>query len=196
MIDALLDALQAATPGTPEEGIAYYYINYLERNQQTLSRLTSTLLKQLLQQLQSLPQSIVSLYQWIGVQGRTLDHVTLETQLLEVTAMFHKVYICIDAVDELPEEQQPDLIELVGKLTQHGACVLISSRSSPHLRQQLLNVASEDLKEVRMDASEPQQRHDMELYIRSKLARSRRLKGKDELQRHIVRTLTEKSSGM
>lgn len=81
-------------------GIAYLYCNFRRQHEQKLEDLVTSLLKQLVQELPSVPESVKSLYdQHKDKRTRPSLEEILKT-LHSVTAKYSRVYIIIDALDE------------------------------------------------------------------------------------------------
>ncbi|KFZ17293.1 hypothetical protein V501_01823 [Pseudogymnoascus sp. VKM F-4519 (FW-2642)] len=81
-------------------GIAYLYCNFRRRDEQKINDLLASLLKQLAQGLNPLPDAVKSLYgKHINIRTRpTLDE--LSQALQAVAALYTKVFIIVDALDE------------------------------------------------------------------------------------------------
>jgi molecular chaperone GrpE (heat shock protein) len=81
-------------------GIAYLYCNFRRRDEQKINDLLASLLKQLAQGLNPLPDAAKSLYaKHINIRTRpTLDE--LSQALHAVAALYTKVFIIVDALDE------------------------------------------------------------------------------------------------
>ena len=81
-------------------GIAYVYCNFRPAYEQRAEDLIASLLKQLSHGLPTLPESVASLYdKHEGRQTRpSFDEIAKVLQ--SVTAVYSKVYIIVDALDE------------------------------------------------------------------------------------------------
>lgn len=81
-------------------GIAYVYCNFQRKEEQKIDNMLASLLKQLTQSRSSLPKSIKQLYDrhYAKRTRPSLDDIaeTLQT----VTAMYSRVFIIVDALDE------------------------------------------------------------------------------------------------
>ena len=192
----MVDELQLKAKFVSRQAVAYFYIDILESAHQLLSRVISSLLRQLLQQLPELPLKIIRAYENTGYFGRKLTYQQLVEQLAYVATMFHRVYLCVDALDELAEEEQQGLLELVENISRANIHVLISSRRSYQLDVRWertlgagwtyqLNVSESDY-----------QNEDIMRYVKSSVLSSGRLKGKPELQQQICDRISTLSQGM
>ena len=81
-------------------GIAYLYCNFRRQDEQKADDLLASLLKQLSQERASLPDSVKALYKK-HKNGRTRPSFNEISQTFQsITAMFSRVFIIIDALDE------------------------------------------------------------------------------------------------
>ncbi|PHH82191.1 hypothetical protein CDD82_6749 [Ophiocordyceps australis] len=81
-------------------GIAYLYIDYGRQAEQGVSDLLASIVKQLAQSQNSLPDSVKSLYETHKGKGtRPLDE-EIWTTLDLIAALYDRVYILVDALDE------------------------------------------------------------------------------------------------
>lgn len=81
-------------------GIAYTFCNFRRQNDQSVENLVASLLKQLIRGRPSLPDDVKSLYEGHKERGRrpSLDEIT--KALLSVGAMYSRVFVIVDALDE------------------------------------------------------------------------------------------------
>lgn len=193
----MIDELELEPNSVSAQAVAYFYIDYLEGAHQMLSRVISTLLRQLLQQLPYMPSNIIEAYENTGYFGRKLTYYQLVEELMAVAAMFHRVYLCVDALDELAEEEQQGLLELFEKISRANICVLISSRRTRQLDVFLQESTLEAGRVYQLDISESDYLYeDITRYIESRVLSSGRLRGKLELQQQIVHRISTLSQGM
>ncbi|KAG4264758.1 hypothetical protein FPRO03_00042 [Fusarium proliferatum] len=82
-------------------GIAFIYGNYRQRDEQRLDHLLKSLLKQLVQGQSSIPASVKSLYDKHKVSKTRPSSEEISTTLQSVVALFTRVHIIVDALDEL-----------------------------------------------------------------------------------------------
>lgn len=193
----MVDELQLEAISVSSQAVAYFYMDYLEGAHQMLSRVISTLLRQLLQQLPSLPVNIIRAYENAGYFGRRLSYYQLVEELMYVAGMFRRVYLCVDALDELAEEEQQGLLELVEKTSRANIRILISSRRTRQLDVFLQKSTLETGWVYQLDISESDYTYeDIRRYIESRVLSSGRIKEKRELQQQIVHRISTLSQGM
>lgn len=96
----VIDDLYTRFQNDTNIGIAYLYCNFQRHSEQRLEDLLSSLLRQLVQQQCSIPDGVRALYEkHKGKRTRpVLDEIVKE--LHSVTAMYSRIFILIDALDE------------------------------------------------------------------------------------------------
>lgn len=99
----VIDSLVAEFQDRPSTGVAYVYCDFRRKSEQKIGHILSSLLKQLAERSNSIPQAVVDLYN--QHKGRrtcpSLDE--LSTTLHSVAAQYSRVFIIVDALDECPE---------------------------------------------------------------------------------------------
>ncbi|KAL9121975.1 MAG: hypothetical protein Q9187_001474, partial [Circinaria calcarea] len=197
LLSKVVDELQLEANVVSSQAVAYFYIDYREGAHQMLSRVISTLLRQLLQQLPSLPLDIIRAYENTGYFGRKLTYSQLVEELICAAGKFRRVYLCIDALDELAEEEQHDLFRFIEKISRARVRVLVSSRKTRQLDVFLQESTLEVGWVYQLDISENDDlSKDITRYVESTVQSSGRLKGKLELQQQIVDRISGLSQGM
>jgi hypothetical protein len=82
-------------------GLGYIYCDYRDQKDQTIENILGAVLKQLLGLLPEIPEAVLKLYGERVSQGKPLS-LTDAVDLLRIAcAQFSKVYVCLDAIDEL-----------------------------------------------------------------------------------------------
>ncbi|KAF7551340.1 hypothetical protein G7Z17_g5100 [Cylindrodendrum hubeiense] len=84
----------------PDIGIAYLYCNFRQKDEQKAQELVANLLKQLSQERSSLPDIVKSLYDRHKTKQTRPSFDELTTSLHIVAAMYSRVFIVVDALDE------------------------------------------------------------------------------------------------
>ena len=92
--------------------VLYLYLNHKETKLQTISNLTSSLLKQLIQgrDRDTLSDPVKELFENSKGERRPDDGDVCKVLRSEILTGFSRVYIVVDALDELPEESRPELL--------------------------------------------------------------------------------------
>jgi hypothetical protein len=81
-------------------GIAYLYCNFRRQDEQKAEDLLASVLKQLIQGLPSLPDTVKSLYDKHTVKGTRPSLDEISRSLQSVAALYSRVFIIVDALDE------------------------------------------------------------------------------------------------
>lgn len=161
-----------------------------------MGRLISSLLRQLLQQLRSLPYSVVKAYDDFGDHGKKFTDDEACQALLDAATSFSRVYICIDALDELKEEEQQRLLKLIEELPGTEIHVLISSRPISQLDFFLHKKLDRTDWLYQLRISESDLKSDIESFVQAKIESTRRFESQKELQVQIAREINKWAEGM
>ena len=138
-------------------------------------------------------------YYDIGYYGKKLKYDETYQALLEVATVFRRIYICIDALDaldELNEEKQQDLLKFVENLARTNIHVLISSRITPQLDFFLHRNQDRVDWLYQLHISESDLKSDIESFVQAKVESIGRLESQKELQVQIVREVSTRAEGM
>jgi ankyrin repeat domain-containing protein 50 len=111
-------------------GVAYFYCDYRDPDQQTAVNVVASLLKQLLMLQNTLPIPVTELFE-------RYDREKMQAQLEELECIFslacrefRRSYIVIDALDECDTRNRKSILGFLKKLGKWSASVLVTSR--PH----------------------------------------------------------------
>jgi NACHT domain len=96
----VVDDLCKRYPGNTTIGLAYIYCNFQQKDGQTAYDLLASLLKQLAHGQSSLPASVKDLYDQHQARKTRPSVDEISRALQSVTAMFLRVFIIVDALDE------------------------------------------------------------------------------------------------
>ena len=121
-----------------DTGVAYIYCDYKAENEQGHTNLLASLLKQLVQQMSSIPEHVQELYGQVsnGIKSRCPSSKTMFESLQLTMASFSEVYIVVDALDELQQGGQivqTFLSKLVELKAQHSLNLMLTSRVIPRV---------------------------------------------------------------
>ncbi|KAI9745907.1 MAG: hypothetical protein M1818_000588 [Claussenomyces sp. TS43310] len=125
----VIDYLNAHFVNDESIGIAYLYCNYKRKDEQKSNDLLANLLKQLANSRSSLPESVKML-----CTRSSLDQVS--NTLHSVAALYSKVFIVVDALDECQTSdgcRTKVLAELFNLQAKHGANIFATSRFVPEV---------------------------------------------------------------
>ncbi|KAI9781882.1 MAG: hypothetical protein M1839_005676 [Geoglossum umbratile] len=135
-------------------GIAYLYCNFQRHDEQKADDLLASLLKQLSQGRPSLPDSVKDLYDRHKAKRTRPSFDDISRALQSVTAMYLRVFIIIDALDEC---QTSDvcrtrlLSELFNFQTKQGMNILATSRFIPEIVDRFKGTISLEIRASRED---------------------------------------------
>ncbi|KAK6343369.1 hypothetical protein TWF730_010960 [Orbilia blumenaviensis] len=97
VIDTIEKSIAAAQQ--KKAGLAFLYCAYAERNFQTIDQLIGSLIRQLLQTVET-PKSLSKLYKSYKESNTPPSIIELREELCSTIKLFSKVYIIVDALDE------------------------------------------------------------------------------------------------
>lgn len=96
----VVDNLVTRFQNNPTIGIAYIYCNFRRKDEQTIGHLLICLLRQLAQNQSSLPVSVKDLYERHNMNRTRPSFEDISKALHSVAAMYSRVFIIVDALDE------------------------------------------------------------------------------------------------
>ncbi|KAL0943494.1 ankyrin repeat protein [Colletotrichum truncatum] len=120
-------------------GIAYIFCNYLRHGQQSLQDLLASLLKQLSQSLEDLPQGVKALYDCHAGARTRPSSAELAEALLTISTLYSKLFIIVDALDECQSAgdcRSSFLVYLSRVQVLVGANIMCTSRHIPEIEEQ------------------------------------------------------------
>ncbi|KLO78830.1 ankyrin [Fusarium fujikuroi] len=135
----VIESLEALFSKDKTVSIAYVYCNFQRQNDQTAKELVASLLKQLLQSLPTMPESIKLLYERHRTKGSPPSLEDVSSNLLSTAKLFSRIFIIIDAIDECcaTDGTQTKFLEEIFKLQLHSkANVFATSRPIPEVKDQ------------------------------------------------------------
>ncbi|KAI9771508.1 MAG: hypothetical protein M1840_002128 [Geoglossum simile] len=121
--------------------IVYLYCNFRRRDEQKTDNLLASLLKQRSQERPSLPDSVKSLYDRHKAKQTRPSFDDISRALQSVTAVYSRVFIIVDALDECQTSDscwQEFLSELFNLQTKQGINIFATSRYLEGHMEQLL----------------------------------------------------------
>jgi Cdc6-like AAA superfamily ATPase len=187
----VVDDLCKRYRGDPTIGIAFVYCNFRRRGEQQADDLLANLLKQLTQGRSPLPSSIKDLYgQHQARQTRpSLDEIS--TALRSVAAMYSRVFIIVDALDECQTSdgcRTRFLSELFNLRTNCAANIFATSRFVPEITDKFDRALSLEIRASKDDMKRYLEGHIGELAIF--------LQENQQLQEEIKTGISEAVDGM
>jgi Cdc6-like AAA superfamily ATPase len=141
VVDKLIDSFQA----DPTIGIAYFYCSWQQEDQRT-ERLLGSIVQQLGCRLQSMPSSLLDLYQHHSTKATHPSITELFDVLKTVVARMSEVYLIIDALDELSSTSRRALLPRLFTMQSTARVnILGTSRPLPDIVSRFENYPSLDL---------------------------------------------------
>ena len=147
--------------------VACFYCDFAAQNEQSLSTMLGSLLKQLVFGLDEIPEEISKAYEErknaIGGQGPQISNIL---NMLQTTSSRRRAFICIDALDECATEDRAKLLDSLGQLLRQspGTRIFVTGRPHilPEIRRHLIGGVT--------SLSISPKRDDIVTYINSRLA--------------------------
>ncbi len=135
----VVDHLQATFLNDPDVGIACLFCNYKRRAEQTSSDLLAGLLKQLVQQLRSMPKEVEVLYEKHTKTKTRPPFAEITSVLRACLSHFSKLYFVVDALDEC-ENSAGDRYQLLHEIFHlqgdHEVRLFATSRFVPDVEKE------------------------------------------------------------
>ncbi|KAF4993380.1 hypothetical protein FGRMN_6530 [Fusarium graminum] len=132
----VVDFLNSRFDENQEIGIAYIYCNFRRQHEQKIDDLLASVLKQLTQCRSSLPGGVKRLYDRHKTKRTWPSLDEISGLLQSVAAMYSRVFIIVDALDECLASdgcRTRFLSELFNLQTRHGTNIFATSRFIPEI---------------------------------------------------------------
>jgi Cdc6-like AAA superfamily ATPase len=187
VIDNLINRFHAS----PSVGVAYIYFDFRSHATQKPDKLLASLLKQLLERQQNIPEALAVLHRrWRNVKTEpTIKELLTSLQLVLNSLM--RAFIVIDALDECQTSdgcRSAFLSILLSLQSSHKINVLATSRFTPDMSE--LFVGHETLEILARDG-------DVQTYIAENISQLPRFVARNEsLKQHIITKIVESIDGM
>lgn len=133
---AVIDELYTKFQNDATVGIAYIYCDFRRTHEQPPIDLLTSLLKQLIQGLPSIPQSIQQLYEQHQHKRTRLSFNETSQALQSIVRDYSKAFIIVDALDECPVSDGSRnlfMTELFSLQTTSLANLFVTSRDIPNI---------------------------------------------------------------
>jgi hypothetical protein len=175
----------------PTIGIAYIYCNFRRRDEQKIDDLLASLLKQLAESQSSLPESVKDLYDRHKTKRTPPSFREISDTLQAVTALYSRVFIVVDALDEcqVSDSCRPKFLSEIFSL--QTKCVLnffATSRFIPEIIEKFN-------KSLQLEIRASDQ--DMQRYIHNHISQLPRcVLDSSELQEEIKAGILKAANGM
>lgn len=192
----ILEHITAEYALSAQTAISFAYCSYRTPGLQDNSQILAALIKQLCRKKDSIPPWLLKF------KHDSLSPSTASTPdtFISLAKGFEKVFVVIDALDECPKRERPDIIGSVIKIVNALPCikVFITSRRELDIVDVFENGSTPTIQIKAESVAE-----DIELYVREEVMKLRKGHyGKrlwiesNELEEKITSTLTKKAEGM
>jgi hypothetical protein len=185
----VVDELHRTFQHIPNIGIACIYLSAQRQREQAPVDLALSLLKQLLQGIESTPSVVKTIHARCKRQGTRPSFEDAMKMLYPVVGEFSRSFIVIDALDEAAENHTMNVIKLLQDLhTKAGTKVFATSRHIPRIESAFAGSPNLEIKATD---------EDVERYIEGNMARLPAFVARNpELQTEIKSTIIHAVKGM
>ena len=113
-------------------GVVHFYFEYSNRKQQRTKDFIRSLIKQLIYQLDTIPESILNVYNRVlnDGPGAEPNNTQLAELLKDCFATFSTVFIIVDAFDECENSERGQIMSVLEKLPKFKLRLFITGRPS------------------------------------------------------------------
>ena len=189
MIDTLCDSI-----GEGGVAVACVYCDFHVHKEQSASSVLAALLKQLVAGVEPIPQEITEAFKRAKreVDGRNLRLPEIRRMLIKSLAFLPRGFICIDALDEFPTKQRPELWDSLNQVIRECPNTRLFVTGRPHIREEVKKYfpGYPDLTPVK-----PAQ-EDIREYITMRLEKDLEPDAMDaELKADILKIIPDRASG-
>lgn len=184
-------AIDHITRSRKDSGVAFFYFDFGAEHEHTPVQILSSLLKQLLLQLDELPIPVWQKFNRSVMQGQTPQVHELQELLSSIPRSFDSVYVVVDALDECRVGDCRDEILRAFETLQASMKLMVTSR--PHIEDlgdSLAQATHVKLRAVEADISDY-------VYTMLETRKIKKILGKDEnLKKEIVDSIVADAHGM
>ncbi|TEY74291.1 hypothetical protein BOTCAL_0074g00210 [Botryotinia calthae] len=188
MTSIVVDHLSTKFDSDGSIGIAFLYCNYQQQHEQKTEHLLRNLLRQLIQGQSSIPDSVQALYNRHKGNRRQPSLNEISRILHSVTAIYSRVFVIVDALDECQDSdgcRKTFMEEILSLQAKIGANLFATSRPIPEIIQKFAGGISLEIRACN---------EDVRLYLDGRLSQlpafvRRYPKLQDEIKTEIVKTV-------
>jgi ankyrin repeat domain-containing protein 50 len=177
---------------TVKIGVVHFYFEYNRRENQRADEVIKSLLKQLIYQLDTIPENVEQAYQQFETRGliATPNFDSFVDFFIACSKKFFtKVFIFLDAYDESLDEDKRTLVTALDKMLKSGPKIYVYMTTRPHLvgelSKELGEVEKLEIKAVDSDISK---------YLNQKLEPEKDLD--PEIESNIKSSIMTNAKGM
>jgi len=169
--------------------VAFFYIDFTAREEQSTANILGSLLKQIVGGLERIPDNLRQTF-WdhkkvIGGVGLRVPEIV--GVLLGVTFL-QPTFICVDALDECVEEHRLEVLDSLRQILEMSPWTRIFLTGRPHIRGEIDRHLGQRLAILPIKPSND----DVAVYVRMRLSKDTSLSAMDsDLEDEIIQSLTE-----
>ena len=152
------------------------------------------ILKQVISGWEHIPQEVEAAFRKSRNElgGRELESVEILKLLISTLRTLERSYICIDALDEFPEEYRPELFKSLAQITRESLGTRLFLTGRQHIREEVGRYFAGGA-EIQITPNE----EDIKIYLTMRLSNDPQLGiMNDSLRKEILTTIPEKISEM
>ncbi|KAH0522614.1 hypothetical protein TsFJ059_006437 [Trichoderma semiorbis] len=189
LLSAAISYVEEETDGQ-NCAIVCIFCDYKDPRTRSEVEIISSIIRQLAEQCKPLP-SAVKAFRDKYLEKRIDPSSDERLSLIKILSqLFDKTYVFVDALDECPEENRDELLNLLKELEPH---IRLFTTSRPNID---ISSIFDTLSEIKIEAHES----DIRAYLKHRIKKTsklRRFTTRDsQLEEDIIRCLLEKSNGM
>jgi len=168
--------------------VACFYVDFAAREEQSPTNMLGSLLKQIVGGLERIPEEIRQTFQdhkkVIGGRGLRVPEIV---KMLQTVTSLRPTFICVDALDECVEENQPEVLDSLRQILEKSPNTRIFLTARRHIRGEI----ERDLDRRAATLSIKPSNGDIVEYIRIKLSKDRCRGAMDGgLEKEIIKSIT------
>ena len=174
--------------------VACVYCDFNAHKEQSTTGVLAALLKQLVAGVEPIPEEIKVAFNRARreVDGRTFRLPEICAMLVKSVSSLLRGFICIDALDEFPIKQRPELWDSLQHIVRECPNIRLFITGRPHIREEVRKYFPEYPDQPPINPTE----EDIREYLIMRLKKDLEVDAMDtELEADILRIIPEKISG-
>jgi len=118
--------------------VACFYVDFAARQEQSPTNILGSLLKQIVSGLEAIPEEVRRIFRdhkkVIGGRGLRVPEVV---NMLQAVTSLQPTFICVDALDECVEGNQPEVLDSLRQILEKSANTRIFLTARRHIRDEI-----------------------------------------------------------
>ena len=170
--------------------VACLYCDFHARKEQSTAHMLGAILKQVVSGMEHIPKEIEAAFRKSKgkIDGRELESAEICKLLVSSLRTLQRSYICIDALDEFPIEDRPEILRSLMQIIRESPCTRLFLTGRPHIRDEIKRNFTKSA-EIEIKPTE----EDIKKYLNMRLSNDTLLGAMDQdLRDEILRTIPEK----